>query len=195
MLLTREPSPLERTHRLRVILGLGSAPIRDRGCASASACSDVLECFGSTDAGVVTIEPLGVAAAPGLVRPAGARRPGAASSTTPAPRCPPRAVGEIAVDSPARMAAYFSDPEETARALRDGWFLTGDLGYLDEDGWLYFVDRKRDVIRRGGENVSSVLVEKTLREHPAVAEVGGDRRARPGARAGDQGVRGGERAR
>jgi acyl-CoA synthetase (AMP-forming)/AMP-acid ligase II len=69
------------------------------------------------------------------------------------------------------MAAYFRDPEETARALRDGWFLSGDLGYLDEDGWLYFVDRKRDVIRRGGENVSSVLVEKTLREHPAVVEV------------------------
>src|SRR5262249_29990187 len=53
----------------------------------------------------------------------------------------------------------------------DGWFLSGDLGYLDEDGWLYFVDRKRDVIRRGGENVSSVLVEKTLREHPAVSDV------------------------
>src|SRR5262249_3324712 len=44
-------------------------------------------------------------------------------------------------------------------------------GYLDEDGWLYFVDRKRDVIRRGGENVSSVLVEKTLGEHPAIVEV------------------------
>jgi acyl-CoA synthetase (AMP-forming)/AMP-acid ligase II len=68
------------------------------------------------------------------------------------------------------MAAYFRDPGGTARALRDGWFLSGDLGFLDEDGWLHFVDRKRDVIRRGGENVSSVLVEKTLREHPAVAE-------------------------
>jgi len=58
-----------------------------------------------------------------------------------------------------------------ARAVRDGWFLTGDVGWLDEDGWLYFVDRKRDVIRRGGENVSSALVEKVLREHPGVAEV------------------------
>src|SRR5207237_4974043 len=60
---------------------------------------------------------------------------------------------------------------ETALALREGWFLTGDLGWLDEDGWLNFVDRKKDVIRRGGENVSSVLVEKVLREHPRVAEV------------------------
>ena len=68
------------------------------------------------------------------------------------------------------MAAYFRDPEQTAQTLRDDWFFTGDLGYVDEDGWLYFVDRKRDVIRRGGENVSSVLIEKTLREHPSVAE-------------------------
>jgi acyl-CoA synthetase (AMP-forming)/AMP-acid ligase II len=68
------------------------------------------------------------------------------------------------------MAGYFRDPGETGKALRGEWFLTGDLGYLDDDGWLYFVDRKRDVIRRGGENISSVLVEKTLREHPKVLE-------------------------
>ena len=68
------------------------------------------------------------------------------------------------------MAAYFRDPEQTAQTMRDDWFFTGDLGYVDEDGWLYFVDRKRDVIRRGGENISSVLIEKTLREHPSVAE-------------------------
>jgi acyl-CoA synthetase (AMP-forming)/AMP-acid ligase II len=169
MLLTREPSPLERTHRLRVILGLGSAPIGPQ-IRERFGVEDVLECFGSTDAGVVTIEPMGVPP-----------RPGSCGPPVPGVRVevrddagvvlPPRAVGEIAVHSPARMAAYFRDPEATARALRDGWFLSGDLGYLDEDGWLYFVDRKRDVIRRGGENVSSVLVEKTLREHPAVVEV------------------------
>jgi long-subunit acyl-CoA synthetase (AMP-forming) len=65
---------------------------------------------------------------------------------------PARTPGEILVKSPAMMAAYYRDPEETAQALRDGWFHSGDLGFLDEDGWLYFVDRKRDVIRRGGEN-------------------------------------------
>jgi long-chain acyl-CoA synthetase len=78
--------------------------------------------------------------------------------------------GEILIWSPHRMAAYFRDPAQTAQALRDGWFHTGDLGWVDADGWLYFVDRKRDVIRRGGENVSSVLIEKTLREHPRVVE-------------------------
>jgi carnitine-CoA ligase len=168
MLLTREPSPLERTHGLRVILGLGSAPIRLR-VRERFGVEDVLECFGSTDAGVVTIEPRGVPPRPGSCGPP---VPGVQVKVLgdAGAALPPRAIGEIAVNSPARMAAYFKDPEGTARALRDGWFLSGDLGYVDEDGWLYFVDRKRDVIRRGGENVSSVLVEKTLREHPAVAD-------------------------
>jgi acyl-CoA synthetase (AMP-forming)/AMP-acid ligase II len=169
MLLTRPPSELERTSRLRVILGLGSAPIRDEVIRRFGV-RHVAECFGSTDAGVVTITPLGAPWRPGSCGPAvpgvelrildDAGRP-----------LPARQPGEIAVRSPARMAAYFRDPEQTAAALRDGWFLTGDLGWLDEDGWLHFVDRKRDVIRRGGENVSSVLVEKALREHPRVAEV------------------------
>jgi acyl-CoA synthetase (AMP-forming)/AMP-acid ligase II len=169
MLLTRGPTDLERTSGLRVILGLGAAPIRERVIARFGVRA-VLECFGSTDAGVVTIEPLGAT-------------PRAGSCGPPVPGVdvrivddagavlPPRGVGEIVVRSPAMMAAYYKDPEETAKALRDGWFHSGDLGWLDEDGWLYFVDRKRDVIRRGGENVSSVLVEKTLREHPAVADV------------------------
>jgi len=169
MLLTREPSPLERSHHLRVILGLGSAPIRPR-VRERFGVHDVLECFGSTDAGVVTIEPIGVPPRPGSCGPP---VPGVAVKVLDdaGSALPPHGVGEIAVHSPARMAAYFKDPEATTRALRDGWFLSGDLGYLDEDGWLYFVDRKRDVIRRGGENVSSVLVEKTLREHPAVSDV------------------------
>jgi acyl-CoA synthetase (AMP-forming)/AMP-acid ligase II len=169
MLLARPPSPLERTSRLRVILGLGSAPIRDR-VIERFGVRDVAECFGSTDAGVVTVTPLGAAPRPGSCGPA---VPGVTLSILDdeGRALPARAVGEVAVRSPSCLAAYLGDPEGTARAFRDGWFLTGDLGFLDEDGWLYFVDRKRDVIRRGGENVSSVLVEKALREHPAVLEV------------------------
>jgi crotonobetaine/carnitine-CoA ligase len=168
ILLTQPPSDLERRNPLRVILGLGSAPIRER-IIERFGVRHVAECFGSTDAGVVTIEPLD--AAP---------RPGSAGPPVPGVRLrivddqgrtlPARQVGEITIRSPHRLAEYFRDPEQTARALRDDWFYTGDLGYLDEDGWLYFVDRKRDVIRRGGENISSVLIEKTLREHPRVAE-------------------------
>jgi acyl-CoA synthetase (AMP-forming)/AMP-acid ligase II len=168
ILLTQEPSDLERNNPLRIILGLGSAPIRDRIIARFGV-SHVAECFGSTDAGVVTIEP-----------PGAAPRPGSAGPPVPGVRLrivddaghelPPGEVGEITISSPHRMAEYFRDPEQTSQALRDGWFLSGDLGYVDADGWLYFVDRKRDVIRRGGENISSVLVEKVLREHPLVLE-------------------------
>jgi acyl-CoA synthetase (AMP-forming)/AMP-acid ligase II len=167
MLLTRPPSDLERTSRLRVILGLGSAPIRDEVIRRFGV-AHIAECFGSTDAGVVTITPRGE----WRTGSCGPAVPGVELRILDDAGTPlgARATGEIAVHSPARMASYFRDPEQTARALHDGWFLTGDLGWLDEDGWLYFVDRKRDVIRRGGENVSSVLIEKTLREHPQVAE-------------------------
>jgi acyl-CoA synthetase (AMP-forming)/AMP-acid ligase II len=168
MLLTRPPSDLERQNPLRVILGLGSAPIRDEVIRRFGV-SHVAECFGSTDAGVVTITPLGVPPRPGSCGPPvpGVTLRIADEAGRP---LPPRTTGEIGVRSPAHMSAYFKDPDQTAAALRDGWFWTGDLGWLDEDGWLYFVDRKRDVIRRGGENVSSVLVEKVLREHPRVTE-------------------------
>ena len=168
MLLTREPTELEHHNPLRVILGLGSAPIRDQ-IIRRFGVIDVAECFGSTDAGVVTITPLGAAPRAGSCGPP---VPGVALRITAddGRALGAREVGEICVSSPARMAAYFRDPEQTAQTICDDWFFTGDLGYVDEDGWLYFVDRKRDVIRRGGENISSVLIEKTLREHPQVAE-------------------------
>jgi acyl-CoA synthetase (AMP-forming)/AMP-acid ligase II len=168
ILLRQEPSDLERRNPLRVILGLGSAPIRDEVIRRFSV-KDVAECFGSTDAGVVTMTPLGATPRRGSCGPA---VPGVEIHIVDDEdrALPARQVGEIAIRSPHRMAEYFRDPEQTAEALRGGWFHSGDLGYLDEDGWLYFVDRKRDVIRRGGENMSSVLIEKTLCEHPKVAE-------------------------
>lgn len=82
----------------------------------------------------------------------------------------PRAVGEIALRNPAVMPGYWRDPERTAEALRDGWLHTGDLGWVDEDGHLYFVDRKKDVVRRRGENISSQEVENVIKRHPGVAD-------------------------
>ena len=168
ILLRQEPSPLERDNPLRVILGLGSAPIRDEVIRRFGV-AGVAECFGSTDAGVVTMTPLDAAPRKGSAGPA---VPGVTIAIVDdeGRMQPPGAPGEIVIRSPHRMAEYFRDPAQTAEALRDGWFHTGDLGTLDADGWLYFVDRKRDVIRRGGENMSSALIEKTLCEHPAVAE-------------------------
>ena len=81
---------------------------------------------------------------------------------------PTGGVGEICVRSPLVMRGYWRAPEQTAEALRDGWLHTGDLGRLDEDGYLYVVDRKKDLIIRGGFNVFPRDVEEALLEHPAV---------------------------
>jgi acyl-CoA synthetase (AMP-forming)/AMP-acid ligase II len=79
--------------------------------------------------------------------------------------------GEVAVRSICNFRGYWDNPEETAAALRpDGFFLTGDLGYLDEDGYLFVVDRKKDIIIRGGENIASAEVEQAIYTHPGVAE-------------------------
>ncbi len=80
-------------------------------------------------------------------------------------------VGEIVHRSPHATLGYFKDPDKTAEAFQGGWFHSGDLGYLDEGGRLYVVDRKKDMIKTGGENVASREVEEVLYEHPAVAEV------------------------
>ena len=79
-------------------------------------------------------------------------------------------VGEIALRSPAVMRGYHRNPEETARTLRQGWLHTTDVGRIDADGYLWFVDRRRDLIIRGGFNISSSEVEAVLREHPGVAD-------------------------
>jgi long-chain acyl-CoA synthetase len=76
--------------------------------------------------------------------------------------------GEVCVRSPGVMRGYWRSPEATAEALHDGWLHTGDIGYLDEDGYLFIVDRKKDLIIRGGFNVYPRDVEDALVEHPAV---------------------------
>jgi long-chain acyl-CoA synthetase len=79
-------------------------------------------------------------------------------------------VGELAIRGPNVMAGYWNQPEQTAAALLDGWYRSGDLGYQDARGFLYLVDRAKDMIVTGGENVYSTEVEEALYRHPAVAE-------------------------
>jgi long-chain acyl-CoA synthetase len=79
-------------------------------------------------------------------------------------------VGEIAIQGPNVMKGYWQRPEATAEAIRGGWFRTGDMGRVDEDGYFYIVDRKKDLIIRGGYNVYPREIEEVLYEHPAVAE-------------------------
>jgi long-chain acyl-CoA synthetase len=79
-------------------------------------------------------------------------------------------VGEIVIRGPNVMKGYWQRPEATAEAIRDGWFHSGDLARVDEDGYFYIVDRKKDLIIRGGYNVYPREIEEVLYEHPAIAE-------------------------
>ncbi|HEY2190925.1 MAG TPA: AMP-binding protein, partial [Actinomycetospora sp.] len=82
----------------------------------------------------------------------------------------PGEVGEVAIRGANVTAGYWHKPEETAKVLRGGWFTSGDLGYLDDAGYLFLVDRAKDMIVSGGENVYSAEVENALYSHPAVVE-------------------------
>jgi acyl-CoA synthetase (AMP-forming)/AMP-acid ligase II len=83
----------------------------------------------------------------------------------------PDEVGEVRLHLPGRHREYFDDPEATAQTWRDGWLVTGDLGRLDDDGYLYIVGRSKDVIIRGGNNIHAADVEHVLVQHADVAEV------------------------
>lgn len=84
---------------------------------------------------------------------------------------PPVEVGEVIAKGPTVMREYYNNPSATEKTLRDGWLHTGDMGYLDEDGDLFIVQRRSDLIVTGGENVYPVEVENALRQHPSIKEV------------------------
>ncbi|MCB0996071.1 MAG: AMP-binding protein, partial [Acidimicrobiales bacterium] len=79
--------------------------------------------------------------------------------------------GEIVAAGPQVMSGYWNAPDPSAATLRGGWLHTGDVGYVDEEGYVYLVDRKKDMIVTGGSNVYSVEVEKAVEDHPSVREV------------------------
>ena len=108
--------------------------------------------------------------------------------------------GELVYRGPQVMSGYLNQPDVSAHTLRHGWFHSGDVAHIDEDGAIWFKDRFKDVIKTGGENVASIEVERCLMEHPAVAEAavvgaphprwGGSDHRRGGARSGRAGRRG-----
>lgn len=112
--------------------------------------------------------------------PFGIKKPGSIGCQIPTVECrifnesgqelPVREVGEIVIKGPNVMAGYWKNPEATTQAIRDGWFYSGDLAYKDEDGYIFIVDRKKDMIIRGGLKVYPREVEEVLYRHPAVME-------------------------
>ena len=136
----------------------------------------LMEGYGSTEGGVMVFQEAGAASPPGscgrcvpeyrlrIVDGAGRA-------------LPPGGIGEIVVRPAARedrhvmMTRYYGMPEVNREAFRDGWFHTGDLGRLDEEGNLYFEGRRKDAIRRRGENISAFEIEQVVEAHPAVLEV------------------------
>ena len=86
-------------------------------------------------------------------------------------RSRPGVLGEIVLRSPAVMRGYRDDPAQTAATLAGGWLHTGDLGFVDEDGFLFYADRRKDLVIRGGMNVASAEVESVLMSYPGIADV------------------------
>ena len=84
--------------------------------------------------------------------------------------CPPGELGEIAIRGPNVMIGYWNRPQDTARAIRDGWFHSGDIGRQDEDGFFFIVDRVKDMITVGGLKVYPAEVERVLLDHPLVSQ-------------------------
>ena len=129
---------------------------------SYSLTEDLLSVIGPLEASARKLGSCGVAIAPEVHRVRICNDEGES--------CAPGQIGEIVKRSPAVMMGYYKNAEATEASLRNGWLRTGDLGYLDEDGFLYFVDRKKDMIKRSGENIASAEVERVLNSHPLIAE-------------------------
>jgi len=174
------PTMLHRllTHRqgqawpasLRHILLGGAAATEELLAAGRAAGAPIATTYGLTEAAsqVATMPPAEVIAKPGSVgKPlmfSSVRIVDDAGNSLPAGE-----KGEVVVTGPTVMAGYYKNPEATAKTLRNGELFTGDIGYLDDDGDLWLVQRRSDLIVTGGENVYPAEVEAVLRQHPAVA--------------------------
>ncbi len=131
---------------------------------------EIIEGWGLTETGAC-----------GCISPAdGQKKPGSIGRRTPGAEIrivddrgqevAPGLQGEILIRTPSMMQGYWGKPEETAAVLADGWLSTGDMGYIDEDGYYFITDRKKDIIIKGGENISPREIEDVIMGHPAVSE-------------------------
>jgi carnitine-CoA ligase len=172
LLLKAPPRPQEREHRIRLAVAVGVQANIHRELVERFG-FPFLDNYGSTEATINTRVPLHVAG----------EMVGSGSMGVATPECEIRLVdddgndvavgepGELLVRTPGMFRGYLNRPEATAEVLRDGWFHTGDLASRDERGFYYFIGRKKDIIRRSGENVAAAEIEDVIRTHPKVQEV------------------------
>ncbi len=152
----------------------GSAPlpleVRDR-FEHLSGCT-MLEGYGLTEAAPVThLNPIqGKRPAGSMGIPLSGTLARVVDQETGARELPPGEVGELVIQGPQVMSGYWDKPQETAMVLRDGWLYTGDLARMDEDGYFYIVERKKDLIIAGGYKIYPREVEEALYQHPGVQE-------------------------
>jgi len=168
MLLKQPPSPLDRQHRVRAFyIGQQNEEFEARFGAR------VIEVYGATETGIVTFTPLDQARRKGSCGLANGRSYEVKILDEQDNECPPGVPGEICVrprQPYSMMREYYNMPTETVAAFRNLWFHTGDSGRMDADGYFYFVDRKKDAMRRRGENISSFELESVFYKHPKVME-------------------------
>jgi crotonobetaine/carnitine-CoA ligase len=173
MLYNQPPTPFEAAHRVRIACG-APVPVDIYADFERRFHLTVLETYGLSECPMGTSNLVDMRKMGSMGKPA--RHPDPALYTRvrlvdDADRdVPVGQVGEVLLHSPALMVGYYRDPERTADAMRGGWVHTGDYARQDEDGFFFFVDRKKDIIRRRGENIASVEIERVLNAHPAVAE-------------------------
>lgn len=172
LLLKAPPSPGDRDHAVEFALQIG-VPRRAHAELVERWGFQWLEGYGLTETGLVVGMPPEHADA----------LTGSGSIGAPCPEVDVRLVdehgravaagepGELIVRAPGMMRGYLGRPEETAATVRDGWLKTGDLARVDDRGFLYFLGRRKDIVRRSGENVAASEVEDVLRSHPAINEV------------------------
>ncbi|KRF33555.1 ATP-dependent acyl-CoA ligase [Yonghaparkia sp. Soil809] len=172
----KEPGPDDRDHRVRVAYGVPALPHDVRTEVERRFGLACVSGFGMSETTYGLLEPIDEPRHPdsmGVPR----SHPDPSVPATEArivgldgQELPRGEIGELVLRNPAMMLGYFREPEKTAEALRDGWLYTGDSAWQAEDGYFYFVDRKKDIVRRRGENVSSLEVEMIVNTHPDVQE-------------------------
>jgi carnitine-CoA ligase len=175
ILKSRPRSEYRPDHKIRAIYG-----VRENAAATFReefGITDLFSGFGMTEIPGVTCNPFRAPNKPGSMGVVG-RHPDPAREWA---QCrllddarndvPDGEVGELAVKIPIVMQGYFRDPEQTSASFHDGWFLTGDLVRRDADGFFFYVSRKKDIIRRRGENIAGAELDRVIGQHPGVAEV------------------------